>query len=131
MKELLAVLAGFLVLAGAASLAVGTFGDRDLFVPPPDAVAEGFIRETLTGRYTRAKHALREPESVSEQDLRDLEKRIEADVKEASEIEASVVSRDDERALVTVRISSSEGSHAATCALGFDREWKITGCREY
>lgn len=127
MKELLAVLAAFAVLAGAGTVAVETFGDRELFVPPPDAVAEGFTRETLAGRYARARPYLAEPESVSEPELRALEQRIEAEVKEASEVEASVVSSDEERALVTVRVSSSTGSHASSYALVFRGEWKIVG----
>lgn len=124
------MLAGFVVLAGTAMLAVETFGDRELFVPPPDAVAEGFIRETLAGRYARAKPYFAEPESVRERDLRALEQRIEAEVQEVSEVEASVVSRDDERALVTVRVSSSSGSHASSWSLMFDGEWKIVRLSE-
>lgn len=125
MKELLAVLAAFGVLAGAATVAVETFGDRATFVPPPEAISESFIHETLTGRYARAKQYMAEPGSVSERQLRALEQRIEADVGEASDVEASVVSRDDRCALVTVRVSSSKGSHVSAYILVFRRGWKI------
>ena len=125
MKELAAVLSAFALLAGATALAVERFDDRELLVPPPDAVAEGFVREVITGRYSRAKADLAEPESMTADELRTLHEQIEAAIGEPSEVEAEVVSRDDDRALVTVRLSSKERSDAQTYGLVFDDEWKI------
>jgi hypothetical protein len=54
MKDLLPVLA---VIAGALALiaaAVFGAGDADLFVPPPEAVAESFARQLVTSRYDLA-----------------------------------------------------------------------------
>jgi hypothetical protein len=124
--RLLAVVAAFAVLAGAALVAVEQFGDRELFVPPPDAVAEGFVREVVEGRYDRARTYLTHPDSMSNDELRTFEKAIESWIGgEPSEVEAEVVSRDDARALTTVRLSSAHGSQALSFALEFDHEWKI------
>ena len=125
MKELAVVLICFALLLGATALAVETFGDRELMVSPPDAVAEGFVRETLTGRYARARQYLADPDSMSDDDVRALEQSIEARVGDATEVEAEIVSRDDERALATVRVSSGQGSEALSYTLAFDSEWKI------
>lgn len=125
MKEAAVALLSFAVLFGATALAVETFGDRELMVSPPDAVAEGFVRETVTGRYARARQYLADPESTSDDDVREIEEFIESRVGEPSEVEAELVSRDDQRALVTVRVSAAERSEALSYALVFDREWKI------
>ena len=119
MRHLLAVVAAAAVLIGATALAVGPFDDRELFVPPPDAVAEGFVREVITGRYVRAQPYLVEP--MPEEELRALRARAG----DPSQVEAEVVSRTDERALVTVRVASGESSEALAFALVFDGEWKI------
>ena len=125
MKEIAAVLLAFGLVTGATWLATQQGNDRELMVSPPDAVAEGFVREVTTGRYPRAKEYLAEPELLSNDDLRVLEQQLEAETGDPSEIEAELVNRDDERALVTVRLSSKEGSEAVTYALVFDGEWKI------
>lgn len=126
MKEAAVALLSFALLLGATALAVETFGDRELMVSPPDAVAEGFVRETVTGRYARARQYLSDPQSMSDDDVRDLEQFIESRVGEPTEVEAELVSRDDQRALVTVRVSAAERSEALSYGLVFDREWKIT-----
>ncbi|HEX8410892.1 MAG TPA: hypothetical protein VF883_18655 [Thermoanaerobaculia bacterium] len=125
MKESAVALLSFALLLGATALAVETFDDRELMVPPPDAVAEGFVRETITGRYARARQYLSEPESMSNEDVRELEQFIESRVGEPTEVEAELVSRDDKRALVTVRVSAAERSEALSYGLVFDQEWKI------
>lgn len=121
MKEAAIVLIAFALVLGGTALAVDVFHDRELTVPPPDAVAEGFVREVITGRYSRAKEYLAEPESRSEDDLRSLDEQLG----DASEIEAELVSRDDEKALVTVRVSSKDASETLSYGLVFEGEWKI------
>ena len=121
MKEAAIVLIAFALVLGGTALAVDVFHDRELTVSPPDAVAEGFVRGVITGRYTRAKEYLAEPDSRSEDELR----RLDEQLGEASEIEAELVSRDDEQALVTVRVSSKDASEAVSYGLVFEREWKI------
>jgi hypothetical protein len=124
-KELAVVLIAFGLVLGGTALAVEQFDDRELLVPPPDAVAEGFVREVITGRYPRAKEYLAEPESLSDDDLRELDEQIEAALGDPSEVEAEVVSRDDQQALVTVCLSSKDASEALSYGLVFDEEWKI------
>ena len=126
MKRLLAVVAAFAVLAGTSLVAVGQFGDRELFVPPPDAVSEGFVREVVEGRYGPARAYLENPDSMSDEDIRKFEEAIESWIGgEPGEVEAEVVSRDDTHALTTVRLSSARGSQALSFTLEFDDEWKI------
>lgn len=126
MTRVASVLVVFAFLLGASFVAVVQFFDRELVVPPPEAVAEGFVREVITGRYSRAKQYLAEPESTSEEELRVLRERIEAAIGEPAEVEAELVSRTGERALVTVRLSAKERSDAQTYALVFTEEWKIS-----
>lgn len=121
MKQLLAIAISFALLLGASALAVGRFHDRELFVPPPDAVAEGFVRAVVCGRYEAARAYLDEPSSVREEELRALDESLG----EASEVEAKLVSRDDARAVATVRVSGAEQSKALALELVFDKEWKI------
>jgi hypothetical protein len=111
------------VLVGASAVAIELFEDRELLVPPPDAVAEAFVREVITGRYARAREYLAAP--LSDEELRALERMLEERTGEASEVEAEVVAQTAERALATVRVSGGRGSEAVAFALIFRKEWKI------
>ncbi|MFP5248117.1 MAG: hypothetical protein ACLGH0_15595, partial [Thermoanaerobaculia bacterium] len=107
------------LLVGATALAVKAFDDRALFVPPPDAVAEGFTRELATKRYDRAQPYL--VKEAPEAELRELAKRIG----DPNEVEAEIVARDDQRALVNVRVKSAKHSDALAYELVFEDEWKV------
>lgn len=119
--KIVSVVIAFAVLAGATALAVEGFGDRALFVPPPDAVAEGFTREVMSGRYDRARTYLAESEAVTNDELRAMRREGVTDV------EAEIVSRTDTNAVVRVRL---EGEEALRYELEFDREWKIASISE-
>lgn len=123
MARFLRVVIALAALVGASALAVSAFGDRELMVPPPDAVAEAFVREIITGRYARAREYLASP--LSNEELRALEDAIESYTGEPTEVEAEVIARDDERALTNVRVSGGKGSQAVAFALIFNKEWKI------
>lgn len=125
MKELLGVTLAMGLLIGVSALAVEQFGDRELFVPPPDVVAEGFVREIVTKRWERAREYLAEPESISDAQLEALQKSWEASVGEPTTFEAETITRDDAEALANVRMQSARGSEAVAFALRFDDEWKI------
>jgi len=114
-KRLLWVAIAMAVLFGVCALAVETFDDRETLVSPPDAVAEGFTREVLTKRWDRASEYLAEP--VSTERLRELH----AALGESDEVEAEIVSRTDEQALVNVRLQDTSVSYS----LEFEQEWKI------
>ena len=122
MSRLLGVLAALALLLGGSALAVQTLDDRELVIPPPDTVAEGFVREVITGRYARAREYLAEPESRSDEQLRALRQSLGED---PTEVEAELVGRDDEQALANVRVSGGQGSQAVAFTLTFDSEWKI------
>jgi hypothetical protein len=126
MKELLSVVVAVALVVGASALAVEQFGDRETFVPPPDSVAEGFVREVLMKRWDRARPYLAEPESMSNDDLRALEQSWESRVGDPWIIEAETISRTNDRALASVRLQSEKGSDVVAFALVFDREWKIS-----
>ena len=121
MRQLFGVLIAFALLAGASVLAVERFGDRELFVSPPDAIAEDFVRAVVNGRYDQARAYLEEESSMAEEELRALDETLG----EPSKIEAKVVWRDDTRALADVRVSDAEESQAMAFALLFENEWKI------
>ncbi len=125
MKELLGVAIAVALLIGVSALAVQQFDDRELFVPPPESIAESFVRETMARRWDRARGYLAEPESVSDQQLEELQKSWEATVGEPTKIEAETITRDDADALANVRMQSKRGSEAVAFALRFDDEWKI------
>jgi hypothetical protein len=122
MSRLLGVLAALGLLLGGSALAVHTLDDRELVIPPPDAVAEGFVREVVTGRYARARTYLAEPESRSDEQLQALRETLGED---PTEIEAELVGRNDEQALANVRVSGGQGSQAVAFTLKFEEEWKI------
>lgn len=111
MRQLLGIVLAFGALLGMTALAVERFHDRELFVSPPDVVAENFARAVVNGRYAPARAYLATP--VSEEELRALRESLG----DPSGVEAKVVSREDSRALVTV--------NGVRFRLVFDREWKV------
>lgn len=125
MKELISVSVVAALLIGATALAVEQFDDRETFVPPPDAIAEGFARSVVEKRWDPARAYLANPESVSDRELSDLQKSWEQSVGEPTQFEAETITHDGERALVTVRLQSEKGSEAVALALTFEDEWKI------
>jgi hypothetical protein len=123
MTRFAAIVAITAVVIAAGALAVEQLDDRDTFVPPPDAVAEQFVRELMTKRWERARTFL--DRELSDQELEELQRSLEERVGEPTEIEAEEVSRGDDRALVNVRLSSAKGSEAVAYNLTFDDGWTI------
>lgn len=121
MKELIGVLIATALLIGATAIFVRA-GDRATLVPPPEAVAENFVRESVAKQWSRAAELT---SSRDEQLPKELQQRIEARVGEPTRIEAEIVSETADQALVTVRLSSRQGSEAVTFALAFEGEWRV------
>jgi len=119
MKELVSVLAVMALLIGASALAVGPMRDRETFIPPPDAVAEGFLREVATKRWSCAREYLYTP--VADAELQELHRRIG----DATQFEAETITRTADQALVTVRTASANQTNAIAFTLFFDRRWKV------
>jgi hypothetical protein len=109
----------FAILAAASVLAVEQLDDRETVVPPPDAVAEQFTRSVMAKRWEPARQYLQSPDALSEDELEAMQKELG----EGEDVEAELVSRDQNRALVTVRLPSR--GVVKNFALTFDREWKI------
>ena len=122
LTKLAGVVLAMALLVAATEIAARK-NDRELMVPPPDAVAEGFVREIVMKRWTRAEEYL--DKEVAHERLKQLGKSIEAQVGDPIQFEAKTISRTDHDALVNVRLSSGKGSEAIAFALVFDDEWKI------
>jgi hypothetical protein len=121
MKEIIGVLVAMALLIGTSMLAIERFDDRELFVSPPDAVAEGFVREVVMKRWDRARTYLVDPDAMSNADVEALQRSWG----DPSTVDAEIVSRTDERASVNVRLKSANGSEVVAFVLVFDGEWKI------
>ena len=118
------LIAGFAVVAAICSVAVGRLNDRELVIPPPDAVAEGFFREIVTERLDQAKPYVEQQPAESE--LQALHDRIELELGRVDDVKAELLTRTDTEALVTVQLESASGSTAIPTALLFsDGEWKL------
>ena len=124
MKEIAGVILATALLLGMSALAIER-GDRATFVSPPDAVAEGFVREVVTKRWDRARTYLVDPDSMSNAEIGALQKSWEQRLGDPSRVDAELVSRTDEQALVNVRLKSAKGSAVLVFALTFNGEWKI------
>jgi hypothetical protein len=124
MKEIAGVILATALLLGMSALAIER-GDRATFVSPPDAVAEGFVREVVTKRWDRARTYLADPDSMSNAEIEVLQKSWGQHIGDPSGIEAEIDSRTDEQANVNVRLKSAKGSAVLAFALTFDGEWKL------
>jgi hypothetical protein len=124
MKEIAGVVLATALLLGMSALAIER-GDRETFVSPPEAVAEGFVREVVTKRWDRARTYLLDPDAMSNAEIEALQKSWEQRIGDPSAINAEIVSRTDEQALVNVRLKSAKGSETVPFSLAFDGEWKI------
>ena len=119
------ILLAFDAVLGISALAV-RIGDRDLFVSPPDVVAEGFVREVILERYEEARAFLADPESATEKDLRELRERLVRIVgPDPNDFETEVEAKDQGKARVKVTVTSNERSDDVSFDLKFDSEWKI------
>ena len=119
MREVLSVCAAFAVLAGITTLAAGSLHDRELFVPPPDAVAEQFTRAVMSGRWDPAREYLRDPESMTTEELEAMRRELG----QRQNVEAETQFRDETRAVVVVRIPSRDV--VRNFGLTFEGGWKI------
>ncbi|MBK5259239.1 MAG: hypothetical protein JJE51_06580 [Thermoanaerobaculia bacterium] len=130
MRALIGIVATMAILIGASMLATETLGDRELFTSPPDVVSEGFIREVVTKRYSRARMSFSNPDAVSDGDMRRLAGAIEDRVGIPSRFEAETIARDDRHARTKVRLESAKGSFELELSLDWSKGvWKVYGVR--
>jgi hypothetical protein len=119
MKEIAGMTIVAALLFGVCALSVNAMNDRELFVPPPDAVAEQFTRAVMNKRWEPAREYLADPESMPDEELEALQRELG----ERQNVEAEVVTRDETRAVVTVRVP--ENNAVRNFSLTFGEEWKI------
>jgi hypothetical protein len=119
----LRIVAGFAIVVAACWAALAN-GDRETVTPPPDAIAEGFFRAVVTERFDQAKpYVSREPR---DEELRALLARIRERAGKVDDVQADLVTRTADTALVTVRLESASGSDAVPVSLAFaNGEWKL------
>jgi hypothetical protein len=115
MRRLVFVIAATAMMAGASALAV-RHGDRELTVPPPESIAESFMRNVLTHRYPRARDLVVE-QNADEEAMRRLAQSIEQRLGRVDDVSAETVSRTKEVALVNVRLKSASASDAVPLSM--------------
>ena len=126
MKRLIGVIVALALLIAISALAIHQFEDRELFTPPPEAIAEDFMRAIVNGRYDQARPYLLNPESASTESLRDLHKSIEARIGDVHDVKGEPVTHTKDEALVNMALKSDKGSEAMTLGLVFETsEWKV------
>jgi len=92
------------------------FGDKEIFTPPPHAVAESFFRELETGRYSRALPYLSEQLSskTSEKDLHLLALHLEVSLGRAIDVRGEDYSRENDEAQAKASITTKSGKYILT-----------------
>lgn len=129
MKELMMIAAATALLIGAGEVAVHRFDDRALFVPSPDAVAECFVRETMTRRFSRAASYLADGHS-SERDIQTIADTVESRLGRVDDVHTETISSNEKEALVSVRLRSAKGREILAVRTVFQRgAWKVAGVR--
>jgi hypothetical protein len=131
MRDLVAI-AGVVLLALAAGAVAVAIGDRHLFVPPPESVAENFVRHLATGRYDRA-HALFSDAATRRSDpkaLSHLAEDLERSVGVIEQIEGESLTADRLQATARAKVRGSRIEGAMNCSLVWEHAmWRIEGCR--
>jgi hypothetical protein len=123
--QLLAVLA--LAMAVVAAWVFGA-GDRQTFVPPPDAVAEGFVRQLASRRYDRVDSYLSRSHRITAAELRWRCDPLWRYSGQVNHVDAELVARDAERARAVARVSGDVAE--ARFVVELTREhglWKVGG----
>lgn len=110
MMKLLGVVVTIALVLAAHAVGVESLHDRELFTPPPDAVAEAFTREVIAKRWDQAREYLAEP--VAQPALEELQSQLE----EGENVDCELTSRDDEKASVEVRVGKK--------TLAMEVEWR-------
>ena len=124
MKELVKIAVATALLIAISEVAVHRFNDRELFVPPPDAISEGFVREVVARRYDRAASYLADS-GTSTSEIRALADSLEARMGRVNDVRAETIRSSQEEATVNVRLRSARVSDS----LAVKTVWKNGGWR--
>ena len=123
------VIAGIVILCvlliGVCAAAIHQFDDRELFVSPPDAVSEGFMREVTMRRFDRSAGYLANSDTP-QGEMRILADSIEQRIGSVNDVEAETISRTDSEALIDVRLTSAKSVDSLALKAVWDgKEWKV------
>jgi hypothetical protein len=118
------------IVVGACALAVSggsiAAGDRELFVAPPESVAENFARNVLCGRYTPALQHVTRGSTVGEAGLRHLREELQARTGDVVGVEGKPEAHDPNHAVATAVIDGASGTTVLRMSMRFERrEWQI------
>lgn len=123
-----AVLLTVVATVAVGVLAVDLTEDRQTLVPPPDAVAEQFVRQILAGRSEQALPFLSEKlrPRVSADRLDDLGGRLETELGEVAKVSAELESISGDRAAASAALDGARGSRTFRFGLVREQgEWTI------
>ena len=124
MKRLIGAIATLALLVGVSAVAVHRFDDRELFVSPPDAIAEGYFRAVVSHRPAQALPYLLQPVGVDQ--IVALQQSIESRLGRVHDVKAELLSRTDEQAIVNVRLKADQAGEAIDVSLAWNgEEWKV------
>ena len=121
MTRLLAALGVTLAAIAIAAVAVAV-GDRRTLVPPPDAVAEEFGRQLVTGRARQALPILSETlrSAVAPEALDACGKRIEAELGGVGNVSGELHDLSGERARASAVFDGQRGSRRVRFGFAWD-----------
>ena len=119
MTRLLAALGVTLAAVAIAAVAVG---DRRTLVPPPDAVAEEFGRQLVTGRSEQALPLLSETlrSAVAAETLGDCGKRIEAELGGVGNVSGELHDISGDRAQASAVFDGRRGTRRVRFGFAWD-----------
>jgi hypothetical protein len=123
-----------LVAAALGATAAGSRVDRSFLFSPPEAAAEGFLRELQTRRYEQARSYLSAElrGRYGEDDLESWFGRVEQEIGEITEVEGSGSEFEREVATGTVKLETKRsGELPMTFAFVREqKEWRIAELSE-
>jgi hypothetical protein len=120
-----------LVAAASVALAVAAvkaFGDRETLVPPPEAVAEQFVRGVLAGRSEQAmQHVSRSPRGgLSDEALDRWGRRVEDEIGKIGTVQAHAGRLSDDQASAVILLAGSRALRSLEFELARENgQWKI------
>jgi hypothetical protein len=107
-KIFAAVASALLIIAGG----VFGLGDWSIFGPPPESVAEGFVRQVVAGRYQRALPYLSEAvaEKTTAASLRQLKEELESRSGKILNVQGAMERRNGSDAEAAARLQTRNGT---------------------
>jgi hypothetical protein len=114
MKSLLHLLITLVVTLLMIAGAIFGLGDSSVFVPPPESVAEGFVRQVVAERYSEALPYLSAAlaERTTEESLKQLKKDLESRSGTIFNVQGEPGAIEENRAEASARLQVQDGEFA-------------------